>query len=310
MPVRPNDRSSTSITASARLAPILLLAVSLLGACGGPTGERDEASSLTVMTFNIRYDNPDDGRHAWPNRRERVANLIRFYRPDLLGVQEALDGQMEDLAERLPEYEWFGRGRNAEPTDGEYSAVFYRTDRLELLEHDTFWLSLTPDEAASVGWDAALPRIVTWGRLQDRRTGNAFYHFNTHFDHRGDTARLRSAELIAGRIEALERDLPVVLTGDLNFTPRDPPYQALSAVLRDARRSAEDGHFGPDETFSGFEVDSEPGPRIDYVWTTPDVRVLRSATLTAHVHGDNPSDHRPVVAVVELPGDGSGQSIY
>lgn len=285
----------------------LLLGAALIAGCGDSTGGSSSdaeisgtATSLTVMTFNIRYDNPDDGRHAWPNRRDRVANLIRFYRPDLVGVQEALHGQMEDLRTRLPGYDWFGRGRGEDAQSGEYSAIFYRTDRLELHESETFWLSPTPSEPASVGWDAALPRIVTWGRLTDQRTGNTFYHYNTHFDHEGDTARARSAELLAERIEALEKDLPLVMTGDFNFTPDEPPYETLSDVLQDAAQVSR-VHYGPEGTYSGFEVSDELGGRIDYVWTTPGIDVLRSATLTHQRNGDYPSDHLPVVAVIELP---------
>lgn len=292
------------------------LVIAALGGCGGSSGEADSgestgtvferASSLAVMSFNIRFDNPDDGEHAWPNRRERVAELIRFYRPDLLGVQEALSGQMSDLKDDLPEYDWFGRGRQADPEEGEFAAVFYRPGRLELLEDGTFWLSPTPDEPASVGWDAALPRIVTWGRLRDRRTGRTFYHFNTHFDHQGDTARARSAELMARRVGDREQDLPAVVTGDFNFTPDEQPYETLSSVLQDAATSAEQGHFGMEGTSpSGFEVSDAALPRIDYVWTTSDVRVIRSATLSHHFQGDYPSDHLPVVAVFELPEGGS-----
>lgn len=288
-----------------------MLSIGLLAGCGGSpdppdaSGSEDaaarfgrETSALTVMTFNIRYDNPDDGRHAWPNRRDHLVSLIKFYRPDLLGVQEALHGQMQDLADRLPSYEWFGRGRGANPTDGEYSAVFYRPDRLELLDHQTFWLSPTPDEPESVGWDAALPRIVTWGRLTDRATGATFYHFNTHLDHEGDTARARSVELIAERIGAVEGNHPVILTGDFNFTPDERPYRILSARLQDAKRASEARHFGPDGTYGGFEVSGEMGPRIDYIWTTDQVEVLRHGTITDHRLGDYPSDHLPVLAVV------------
>lgn len=294
-----------------RLVASSLLVLGAL-ACAGPSGESPggasseavraagQDSTLTVMSFNIRYDNPDDAPHDWPNRRDRVARIVRFYSPDLLGLQEALHGQMEDLEERLPEYEWFGRGRQAEPEEGEYAAVFYRPERLELLESDTFWLSPTPDEPASVGWDAALPRIVTWGRLRDRRTGRVFYHFNTHFDHEGDTARLESAELLARRIGDRDDPLPALITGDFNFTPDDPPYPALAESLKDAVR-ASDLHVGPEGTSPpGFEVTAEPIPRIDYVWTTPDVRVLRTTTLSTHIQGAYPSDHLPVMAVVKF----------
>lgn len=282
---------------------LILLAVflgtGLLSACQStaPTTSTTVDNSVRVMSFNIRYNNPDDGQHAWPHRKDRVADLIRFHQADLLGVQEALKGQLDDLSERLPNHDWFGVGRSGSADGGEFSAIFYRTDRFELLEHDTFWLSPTPEEPGSQGWDAALPRIVTWGKFKDQTTGQEFYHFNTHFDHRGETARLESAKLVTQKVETVAGDQPAVVTGDFNLTPDTKAYDVLTASLEDSYHSSKSGHYGPESTFYGFELDADIG-RIDYIFTRNNVQVLRQGTLADNWKGNFPSDHLPVVADV------------
>lgn len=266
---------------------------------GSGTTTTSEQDALRVMSFNIRYNNPDDGVNAWPNRRDRVADLITFYQPDTVGIQEALPGQITDLEARLPDYAWFGVGRDGD-NEGEYSAIFYRPDRLELSQNDTFWLSETPERVASVGWDAALPRIVTWGAFRDTRTGATFYHVNTHFDHEGETARTNSARLITDQIKQLAGSDPVVVTGDFNFEPEAEGYRVLTSNLQDAYSLPEGGSYGPEGTFSGFEVTPELGGRIDYVFVTDGVQVLRHGVLTDSEGGFYPSDHLPVLADVML----------
>jgi endonuclease/exonuclease/phosphatase family metal-dependent hydrolase len=259
-----------------------------------------ETEALRVMAFNIRYNNPDDGVHAWPNRTDRVASVIRFHGADVVGVQEALLGQIRDLEQRLPGFDWVGQGRGAGEMEGEFSPIFYRTDRLELLDHGTFWLSETPERPGSRGWDAALPRIVTWARFRDRATGTAFVHANTHFDHRGEQARRESATLLVDRLDAIAGEAPAVVTGDFNATPDSEVYATLSAALTDAASAAGITH-GPAGTYTGFEVTDEPGRRIDYIFVTEGVTVTRHGVLTDQWRGRYPSDHRPVLAEVTLP---------
>ena len=259
-------------------------------------------SSLRVMSFNIRFNNPDDGEDAWPNRRDRVAQLIRFHDADVVGVQEALLGQLQDLQERLPEYDWVGVGRADGKQEGEYSAIIYRDDRLALLDHDTFWLSETPQEVGSVGWDAALERIVTWARFRDRRTGEVFFHFNTHFDHRGEEARRESAALILEQIDEIAgSDVPVVLTGDFNALEDSAPYRILTGSdgLRDAYYASKRDHYGPSSTWTGFEEIAE-GRRIDYVFVNDEVEVLQHGIITDRWGEHFPSDHLPVLAEIVL----------
>jgi endonuclease/exonuclease/phosphatase family metal-dependent hydrolase len=301
-----------------RLATLASVGLALVVGCrilasspaiGGPPSAA-LAPPLRVMTFNLRYDTPSDGANAWPHRRDWVAALIRFHAPDAIGVQEALAQMLTDLDARLPGFARVGVGRADGRADGEFSAILYRTDRLELLGSGTFWLSPTPEVAGSKGWDTAIERIATWARFRDRRTGCRHLHLNTHFDHVGEQARQESARLIRRRAAALAGGLPVVVTGDLNADPASVPYRILTRdtiadatpPLRDAMVVSRDGHYGPTSTWTEFRA-IEPGRRIDYVLVSPQVRVLKHAILPDSWDNRFPSDHLPVLAAVE-PGCG------
>lgn len=286
---------------------VVLCSVGLLLAVQNSTSARRKTeradsvqSSLRVMSYNIRYNNPDDGVNAWPHRKERVASVIRFHRADVAGLQEALEGQIRDLEKRLPGYSWLGVGRQGGEEGGEYNPIFYRTDRFDVLDHDTFWLSKTPDVPGSKSWDSALPRIVTWARFRDRTTGASFFHFNTHFDHRGEQARKESARILAQNMEEIAGAVPAVVTGDFNVEDDSEVYQILTESLRDARLASKQPPHGPEATFFGFEVVDRPGRRIDYVFTKNGVAVRRFGTLTDQLRGRYPSDHLPVLAEVEI----------
>ena len=168
---------------------------------GGPSAEAPvpgaaSAAPLKVMTFNIRYGTAGDGVNAWPERRHAVIEAIRRQDPDLLGVQEALAFQVDYLVSDLPQLGWFGVGRRDGKRKGEFSAVFYRRSRFEPVEHGTWWLSETPEVPGSVSWDSALSRTATWAVLRETRTGRKIVFVTTHFDHRGEKARRRSARLL------------------------------------------------------------------------------------------------------------------
>ena len=256
--------------------------------------------SLRVMSYNIRYNNPDDGRNAWSNRKERVANLIRFYQADLIGLQEVLYGQLTYLEKQLAGYGRIGVGRDDGKQAGEFSPIFYSEEQLELLDQGTFWLSDTPGQP-SVGWDAALERIVTWGRFRYRTNGDTIVYFNTHFDHRGEQAREESARLLKQKVNEIAADYPVIVTGDFNSDPRSVPYQILtdSQRLRDALPISEIPHVGPERSSGGFEVTASfSGKRIDYVFVDQDFQVHRHAIITSYDDGYFPSDHLPVLADV------------
>lgn len=255
---------------------------------------------LRIMSYNIRYNNPGDGKRAWDYRKEEVASLIHFYSPDLVGLQEVLHGQLLYLEEQLSDYGRIGVGRDDGKQAGEYSPVFYRKDQLGLLDQGTFWLSGTPDQP-SVGWDASMERIATWGQFRRKEQGDTVFVLNTHFDHRGEQARQQSARLIRQWISQHAADHPVMVTGDFNSSPTSVPYQILvgGGGLQDAYTISQLPSVGPDLSFSGFVVtDSLPGERIDYVFVSPAVQVKRHAIVASFNNGYFPSDHLPVVADV------------
>lgn len=294
-----------------RAAAVALLLVSVGGCARGVTavdrGEAPATAPLRTMSFNLRYDTPSDGPNAWPHRRDWVAGLVRFHEADVVGVQEALATMLADLDARLPGFARIGVGRADGRAGGEFSAILYRTDRLELLGGGTFWLSPTPDTPGSKGWDTAIERVATWARFRDRRTGCRYVHLNTHFDHIGEEARQESARLIRRRLAALAGDLPIVMTGDLNADPRSAPYRILTsdtlagaiAPLRDAFRVSRAGHYGPTSTWTEFRA-IEPERRIDYVLVSPSVEVLTHGILPDSWDGRFPSDHLPVLASLAI----------
>jgi endonuclease/exonuclease/phosphatase family metal-dependent hydrolase len=294
------------------VASFALVGVTALAGCRTPSGrpvtEHVSGSSpppLRIMTFNLRLDLASDGPNAWPHRRDWVASLIRFHAPDAIGVQEALAHMLTELDARLPGFARVGVGRADGRAGGEFSAILYRTDRLELLDNGTFWLSPSPEVPGSKGWDAAIERIATWARFRDRRSGCAHLHLNTHFDHIGEQARQESARLIRQRVAALAGTLPIIVTGDLNADPHSAPYRIFtrdtipgaSAPLRDAFDASSGGHYGPTSTWTAFKA-IEPGRRIDYVLVSTQVPVLTHAILPDSWDGRFPSDHLPVIAAV------------
>lgn len=298
---------------------LLVFLVALLSACatapnpapslaGAPADPgRRTVTPLRVMSFNLRYNNTGDGPNAWPLRKAWVAQLIRFHDADVVGVQEALSGMLADLDTLLPEYSRIGVGRTDGKMSGEYSAILYKRDRLEVLENKTFWLSPTPEAIGSKGWDAALERIATWGRFRDRATGCVYIHLNTHFDHKGEQARQESARLIRERLATIDAaGLPLVMTGDLNSNPTSVGYRILThdtipgafAPLVDAMHASREGHYGPTSSFTGFRAIRPDGNKIDYVLVSPSVEVQKHGILPDNWDNRFPSDHQPVLATV------------
>lgn len=260
------------------------------------------SQEINVISFNIRYNNPNDGVNAWPNRIELVTGLLRFHDADIFGLQEALYDQIVDVEKGLPGYEWFGAGRDDGEKRGEFSPIFYNKSKFILHEHGTFWLSETP-EVTGRGWDAMLNRIVTWGRFQSKVTGKQFLVFNTHFDHRGTEARKNSAILIQEKIRKMTRDknLPVILTGDFNLTPDEEPIVLLKKYLNDSYDITKEPPYGPVGTFNGFKIDADlSSRRIDYIFVRGGINVLKYAALTDFNDHRFPSDHLPVFAKVVL----------
>ena len=276
-----------------------------LAATGRQGVNATEGAFVRVMSFNIRYNNPADNENGWAHRKSMVASMLRFHRADLIGVQEALRDQIADLEQLAPEYAWCGVGRSDGKADGEFSAIFYRKARFELLDQSTFWLSETPEVIGSKGWDAALPRVVTWAKFRDRKTKTTFFHFNTHFDHRGERARAESARLLLKQIEKISGSLPIILTGDFNGNESSEPYRILTSgatkgqKLQDARQLSGGGHHGPTSTFNGFGA-LRQNMRIDYIFVRDRVTVLQHGVLADQWDGRWPSDHLPVLAELTI----------
>jgi len=252
---------------------------------------------INLMTYNIRLDNPNDGKNAWPNRKDVLVSQILFYQPDVIGTQEGLEHQIHYLDEKLESYKYVGIARAdvKENGKGEYSAVFYNANKLKDLKSGTFWLSVTPDKP-SRGWDASLNRICTYILLQDKKSGKKFWVFNTHFDHRGVVARQRSAELIIKKIKEINKEkLAVFLMGDFNLTPDKSPIKHITKELNDSKLVSQQLPFGPDETFNGFKLCEERDRRIDYIFVSKKNIIVKKYGVLANVKKMKyPSDHFPV----------------
>jgi len=279
----------TRVLSAASMSRLLLAC--LLFALGAPHSASAE-QSLRVMSFNVRVPVESDGPDRWEARRELMVRTIRDARPDLLGTQELVKAQGDYLAQRLPEYAWFGTGRRGGDED-EHMGVFYRRDALRLLESGDFWLSDTPEAPGSISWGNLYPRMVTWGLFERRADGRRVYLFNTHLAYREEdgAARQRSAELILQRLATLPPGVPVILVGDFNDVPDSPAYRTLAGALGDAWLEAP-RREGPDGTFHGFSGQAEK--RIDWVFHRG-LQPRRARTLTDHADGRYPSDHFPVV---------------
>jgi endonuclease/exonuclease/phosphatase family metal-dependent hydrolase len=260
---------------------------------------------LQVITFNIRFDNPKDSPNHWLARRDKVASQILFHEADMVGVQEALHNQAQDLNGLLPGFAFTGVGRDDGKEKGEYAGIFYRQSRLQLLASSTFWLSLTPEVPGSKSWDASITRIVSWAKFKDKATGKLFYHFNTHFDHMGQEARRQSARLLLQKVQEIAGKTPALVTGDFNAKPTDEPIQAITNAndplrLFDAKQASRSGHYGPEGTFNAFgpkELDNAP---IDYIFTRGNWQVLKHATLSQTWQGRFASDHFAVMATLVI----------
>lgn len=258
------------------------------------------AQNIKVMTFNIRYNTERDGINKWDNRKDRVAEMVKFYEADFCGMQEALIGQIKDLQERLPEYAHFGLGRDDGKEKGEFSPIFYNKTKFKLLKNETFWLSETPQKP-SKGWDANLPRIVTWGYFQDLKSKKKFYVFNTHYDHIGQIARAESSKLISRKIKEIAQTKTAILTGDFNATPDSEPINIILSGLTNTKVISQTPHFGPDDTFTGFESKERDKSEIDHIFVNnPKQKVLKHATLSNTWAGLFASDHHPVIAEISL----------
>lgn len=258
------------------------------------------AEPLRVMTYNIRFPNREDGVNYWDNRRDVAIQMLRQASPDLIGAQELFFRQGDDIVSALPEYVWLGNSREGVHR-GEYMGIFFKKDRFDLLEMGQFWLSETPNRPASMSWKVSLPRMVTWVRLNDKRTGKPLYFLDTHFAHRAEDelARANSAKVIADFLAKLPAGVPVILAGDFNTVPGKEAYKTITAYLKDAWDAAAE-RVGPPDTFHGFQGAARAARRIDWILYRAPWKVTRAETITMHDGDRYPSDHYPVIADFQL----------
>jgi endonuclease/exonuclease/phosphatase family metal-dependent hydrolase len=256
------------------------------------------------MSFNIRFGTAKDGEDAWDKRKHLLRDTIRAYDPALLGAQEVLAMQADFLREQLPAYGFVGSGRDDGKRGGEYSPIMYRRDRFDLLDSGQIWLSETP-EVASKGWDAALPRILTWASLKEKPSGTTVVLFNTHWDHVGKRARVESARLMRRCIDEKRRGHPVLVCGDFNSVEISDEYRTLTGGdgagvrLSDCYRDAHPDRAADEASFHDFKG-TRQGMRIDWILRSPEWKTLAASIDHTERDGRYPSDHFPVIAEIQL----------
>ncbi len=257
------------------------------------------SSNIKVMTYNIRLDVASDGENAWPNRKDFLSSQVLFNAPDIMGVQEAKPNQMSDLKAALKNYKTIGTGRDGE-NKGEFSAIFYNSETVKVEKENTFWLSETPNKI-SQGWDAACPRICTYGLFTHLETHQKFWVFNTHLDHKGQQAQLKGMALIQEKIKTINtNNLPVILTGDFNVEPDSELITKLKQTMNDSKDIAKLS-FGSNGTFNGFKFNELVTRRIDYITVSKNnIEVEKYGVLSSAVNLKYASDHFPVLTELKI----------
>jgi endonuclease/exonuclease/phosphatase family metal-dependent hydrolase len=284
----PNKISMTIVGRVSKIYWLVLLFFLVTGVASG--------QAFSAMSYNLRYASPNDGDDRWEFRKASVGQLIRHYQPTFLGIQEGLEHQLLDLDEQLPPYRRIGVGRSDGKTGGEFAAIYYDADRFSPERQATTWLSASRD-TASVGWDAAMERIATYGVFRENSSGKRIFVLNAHYDHIGKIARENSSRLILQIIKKENPEgYPVIVMGDLNSPPQTPPISLLDQKLDDGASLAPEGLYGPTGTFSGFKLDAPLDNRIDYIFT-----LNLEVKQYQHIDDRRPngrwvSDHLPVLA--------------
>ncbi|HXK60040.1 MAG TPA: endonuclease/exonuclease/phosphatase family protein [Acidobacteriota bacterium] len=259
-----------------------------------------DCRDLRVMSFNIRYGTAADGDNHWSKRKELVFEVISGHKPDIVGLQEALRFQIDEILAAVPGYTFLGVGRDDGQTQGEHAAILFRTDRLTAVQHGNFWFSETPDKPGSKHWGNQITRICTWAQFKTREGDRRFYFYNLHLDHRSQPSREKSAELLLRKIAERESQDPVILTGDFNAGETNPAVVRIKEQFRDTFRVI---HPDADQvaTFNGFKEPPSGGDKIDFVFASPSLEVKEAAIVRDNRDGRYPSDHFPVTATICLP---------
>lgn len=279
--------------------PLLLLALLFSGpaAAAGPAAPLE----LRVMSYNLRFASPQPP-NAWPERRPLMRRMLQHEAPDLIGTQEGVYTQLQDIAADLPAYDWIGLGREG-GSRGEFMAVFYRRDRFEPVAYDHFWLSDTPALIGSATWGNQIPRMVTWVRFRDKASRREFLFWNTHFDHLSEPARQKSAALVRERLAAADPTVPLVLTGDFNCPGGSAPaYDILTreAGLVDTWTLAASRDNPTLDSFNGFAPPTFGSRRIDWILARGPVEVAHTELVDYAENGHFPSDHFPLTAILRF----------
>ena len=256
------------------------------------------AQQLLVGSYNIRYKNANDSLqgNVWSKRCQVICDQINFMAPDIFGAQEVLYPQLQDMKRALDGYDYIGIGRDDGKRAGEHEAIFYKKDKVRLLDHGDFWLSETP-EKPGLGWDAVCIRICTWGKFSVIRPDDGhrrglfgrgpkpkeavFYYFNLHMDHVGVVARREAAKLVVSKIREIAQGAPVVLTGDFNVDQTNEIYTIFtqSGLLKDSYDAARI-RFAENGTFNAFKTEYYTTSRIDHVFVSPEQKVESYGVLT------------------------------
>ena len=260
------------------------------------------AFEIDALSFNIRFDTSKDGENAWPNRKEMVGQWVKSESPDVIGLQEALRHQIDDIKKIATAYSEYGVGRDDGKSRGEHCTILYLKKRFSLDKSDcgTFWFSDTPEKIASKSWGNEIPRICTWGRFIEKKTDKGFYVYNVHYDHRSQPSRLGASELIIQRISKRKRSNdPIILMGDFNASENNPAIK----IFKDEPLNLVDTFrvVKPDEkmvkTFHGFRGGSFSGGKIDHVFMLPKMGKVSSAEIVRFNKDKRYlSDHYPVRA--------------
>ena len=278
------------------LMNILFIALLLNGSIATINySQQKQYNELKVMTFNIRYGTANDGENNWELRKNNVVETIRNFNPDLLGLQEALQLQIDECLKQMPSYSYVGAGRDDGKSAGEHSCIFYLKDRFSVDSSGTFWFSETPNVIASKNWGNNITRICTWVRLYDKLSGKIFYMFNVHLDHESQPSREKSSELLVRKIS--QKSLPIILTGDFNCGDDNAAIKTiLEAGLIDSYRKLHEKKLN-EGTFNSFKGETT-GDKIDFIFVTKDFELKRSEIVRTSYNGKYPSDHFPVTVAI------------
>lgn len=257
------------------------------------------SQDFKVATYNIRFDYLPDTANAWVKRLPHLTGLISYHQIKLLGTQEGLFHQLEDISKALG-YPYIGVGRDDGAKKGEFSAIFYDSASFTLENQGTFWLSENP-ERPSIGWDASMERICTWGLFNDKISRIKFFVYNVHLDHIGQKSREEAVKLVLKKIREQAKDVPVLFMGDFNVDDQNPVYDIVQkSGFKDTFKHSQFPAYGPIGTFNAFDWQRMPSPRIDYIFFKGNWKIRRYAVIGDHYGLKYPSDHFPVLVEIEI----------